>query len=238
MDLNTDIWNEFKTTDSGVKVLVTGTADNLRSAYFKNQTRRASAPTIFNEYLAYKLAIMLNYPVPKVQFLRFGNELGIISINMPESAPFQGFPKENLLSLLEDSTVFAKIAAFDFWIKAADRHDRNLIVQHTGLNKYKVYMIDHEHTLFGADQNAPNILEFTNIIRIENFKSYVSTPDLLIQEATAINRITDDEIKGLIDTVQRTSDGAFTTECATLIKELLIQRKPLLQEKLIEWYNS
>ncbi len=66
MDLSTDIWNEFKTADNGIKILVTGESDNLKSAFFKTQTRRPTGLTIFNEYIAYKLACILNYPVPKV----------------------------------------------------------------------------------------------------------------------------------------------------------------------------
>lgn len=238
MDLNTETWNEFKTTQSGVKVLVTGNADNLKSAFFKNQSRRPNTPIIFNEYLAYKLACIIGYPIPKVQFLKFGTELGMISFNMPESVPFQGFPKDNLLNLLDDNNVFAKIATFDFWIKSTDRHDRNLVVQHVGLNKYKVYMIDHEHSLYGAEPNQPNIQDFSNIIKIDNFKSYIPSQDLLIEEARVINNISDDEIKGLIDSVKRTSDGIYTDDYARITKEILIQRKPLLQEKLVEWYNS
>lgn len=237
MDLSSDIWNEFKTADNGIKILVTGEADNLKSAFFKDQTRRATA-TIFNEYIAYQLACIINYPVPKVQFLKFGEVLGIISFNIPESVVFQGFPKDNLLNLLVDNKVFAKIAAFDFWIKSTDRHDRNLIVQRVGMNQYKVFMIDHEHSLYGADATQPNILDFSNIIKIVDFKSYIPNQDMLIEEAKTISNVTDEEITNLIASVRNTSDGVLTEECANIIKDLLVKRKPLLQEKLLEWYNS
>lgn len=238
MDLNTEIWNEFKTTDSGVKILVTGEADGLKSAFFKNHSRRANSPIIFNEYLAYKLASLLKYSVPKVQFLRFGQELGIISFNIPESAPFQGFPKDNLLNILEDKNVFAKIAAFDMWIKSTDRHDRNTIVQHVGIDKYRIFMIDHEHSLYGAEQNQPNILDFTNIIKIDNFKSYVLSEEILLEEANKIQVLDDIDIINLIDSVKNNSDGLLTEDCANIIRDLLISRKPMLQKKLREWYNS
>lgn len=238
MDFSTDIWNELKAADNGIKILVTGEADNLKSAFYKSQTRHLPAPTIFNEYLAYKLACIIQYPVPKIQFLKFGGELGIISFNIPESGVFQGFPKDNLLDLLEDNKIFAKIAAFDFWIKSTDRHDRNLIVQHVSLNKYKVYMIDHEHSLYGVDSAQPNILDFSNIIKITDFKGYIPNQEMLIEEAKKISNVTDEDITNLVESVRSTSDGVLTEECANIIKDLLIQRKPLLQEKLLEWYNS
>ncbi len=239
MDLNTESWRELKQTDSGVKVLVSGDENNLHSVYFKNVNRWGGSPTIFNEYIAFRLGKILAFPLPKIQFLKFGDELGIISFNMPESNPWQAFAsKDNATSLLEDPNVFSKVAVFDLWVKNIDRHDRNLIIQNVAINKYKIYMIDHEHCLYGADNNPPNKDDFGNIIKIENFKSYVPSIESLTNEVTKISAVSDDEIKGLIDEVKRNSDGQFQDDHAKIMKDLLLYRKGILQVKVEEWYNG
>lgn len=236
MDFSTLEWREFKQLGEGFKKLVTGNGSNLKLCYYKSHSRRAGL-TIFNEYIAYKLGVLLNYPIPQVEFLKIGNEMGIISHNIPESIPWQAFSKENVLDLLSDQTVFAKVAAFDFWIKSTDRHDRNLIAQNITENKYEIFMIDHEHSL--CDPNIDNNFDdFNNIIKIDGFKTYIPNVELLLTEIEKIEQLPNDVIINLIDSLRDNSDALYTDEHARIAKDLLLHRKGILKSKAVEWYNN
>lgn len=241
MDFNNDVWRQQRVTESGIRVLVTGDGMNLKAAYFKNLSRRAG-PSIFNEYIAYKLGVILDYPIPKIEFLNFGDELGIISHNVPLTEPFQALiSKDDIISLIENANIFSKSVVFDFWVRNVDRHDKNLIVQNTALNKYRVYMVDHELSLFGQDNNPPASLvdfPFGELIKIPKMKSLIPNQDSLIKEAETIEGIADETIKQLLLDLRSNFNSQFTEIHSKTIEDLLIQRKSLCKNKSLEWYNT
>lgn len=236
--INSESWTEFGPPENGIKILLNGQNSAQKMAHFKPLLRR-EGPNAANEFLASKLASLVNFPAAEVQLLDFGGELGCISLHIPNSNPWQVFPdKINPRSILVDPTVLAKILSFDMWILSRDRHDKNIIFQSMGAGKYQVFMIDNENSLYGTQAGPPNADDYSGIIQIMDFARQLPSVDELTAQGELIKAVPDGAIIEMVDDFRTAAPNYLDQAQSEIIKSLLIKRKTTLPVKLAEWYNS
>jgi len=109
---------------------------------------------LFNEYLCYRLAILLDIPMPGSGICLINEETviyngcvakdqygyGFYSTYINKSAPLV----DTIISMMKNKEVFYKILLFDHIIFNSDRNPGNLLVQYYKSN-ITLQVIDHSH---------------------------------------------------------------------------------------------
>ena len=232
---NSDQWQEIQERKPGVKILarISGTPT---IAYFKYRANDDVGPVNGNEFIAYQLAEKVGLPVPKTDFLKFGERLGTVSFMVPGDANLWSvFPHKNALEYsLAEFGELGLLVVFDLWIYNIDRHQDNLMYSKiAGEEKYRFFAIDHGHSLYGASKSPPvNFGDFNldNLVRIQEFRELFSKGfDFFGHYVEKVAGIKDYDIVEIVNSVPREFMGDGEKK---VVIDMLIQRQKALPEVL------
>ena len=158
---------KFATTSSNTQVVVktfNGPQGNL---------------VLFNEYLCYRLALLLDVPMPFSGICLLDNNTDIYNNCVEDNQLGYGFYStylnkvvplvDSIIPLIANKKIFFRILLFDHVIFNSDRNLGNLLVQYYK-NNINLYVIDHTHVFINQ-----TIWDSNCLLRAINEKDYRST---------------------------------------------------------------
>lgn len=206
--------------------------------WFKYRSSKNAGPIPANEYIASRLGQLLDLPVAKVQFKKFGDRDGSMSfIVAPEPNPWVQFPyKKSLAAYLENYSVLADVVVFDIFINNFDRDADNLLYSRvsTRTHKYNLHLIDHGHALHGSSiQPSESDFDFKNLIVIDELKDlFRNGLDFFREALVKVTSITEEQIDAILSEVP--DYYLSTTNKQHLRKKLLLRKKRIYEEFSIQ----
>lgn len=128
--------------------------ENTTNIVLKEYNGNEGNLILFNEYVSYKLAILLDLPMPESGFCIIDENtkddgglitkdnygISFYSTLINKVAPL----KLGIISKIQNKDIFLRLLIFDHFIYNKDRNPGNLLVQFYK-NDIKLYIIDHSH---------------------------------------------------------------------------------------------
>lgn len=238
--INQESWMQIEEKKQGVKILCRipqGYAD-AQLAYFKYPLNENMGPIAANEYIAAKLAEMLDLPINRTFFKEFEGKKGFLTFATPgQPNMWRQFPyKEDIEHTLNDFENLARLILFDIWILNTDRNPDNLMYTKIGRSKkFDYFLIDHAHSLYGPNPQPNDYNSY-------NFGSMIQIPELrnLLQKGFTFFKEHIDDIKNvdnisIIDLLNTIPEEYLKAGEKNAIKDLLIHRRDQLEEKFSEF---
>lgn len=182
---------------------------------------------LFNEYLCYRLAILLDIPMPKSGVCIFDNtseiqDEDLATQNNYGKAFFSTYmPKvtkllPTIISKMRNKEDFAKILLFDHIIFNTDRNPGNLLVRFYK-DDVSLKVIDHSHVFInqafwdasclkramdGNDLLDSKVLEYNSYLYEMFFQNFSITKEMLEKESLVFkSKINSDIIRKIIDII-------------------------------------
>ncbi|WP_027415638.1 HipA family kinase [Aneurinibacillus terranovensis] len=229
--------------------------ENGQRGYFKFATAKQwyySGPMIANEYIALALAKKLGFPAAElVQATVRGpdgkKQTGIVSLEKPAKEIITWREAgEELHSqperFVEQIDKLRTLVVFDAWIANIDRAlGKNLILfRNDAKEKYKWYLIDHGHTLYGSPRKwkrgkmgARIWLQLWKYYHVpKGLQRLQSSWPILYEEIKKIESITPCEIDEALNSVP---PGSLRKKERAFIKRLLFYRQKRLRTIIRRW---
>lgn len=120
---------------------------------------------LFNEYLCYRLAILIGLPMPKSGVATFNGDFCFYSAALPKVTILN----HAIMRSISNLNVFYSIILFDHIISNKDRNIGNLLVQYYK-NRITLFVIDHTHVFVNGA-----IWDSSCLKRSELQKDYLDT---------------------------------------------------------------
>ena len=156
-----------------------GTTDDNTLVVIKTFNGPEGTLVLFNEYFCYRLAILLDIPMPISGICRIDSDTTIYNENVTSHEYGYGFYStylckavtlvDTIIPLMRNKEIFYKIILFDHIIFNADRNPGNLLVQYYKSN-VTLQVIDHSHVFVNEA-----IWDSYCLNRAMEEKDYVST---------------------------------------------------------------
>ena len=184
---------------------------------------------LMNEYLCYRMAILLDIPMPKSGICIMDKNTEIIDINIASSVNY-GYafystflPKTtklvpSIINLMKNKEDFIKILLFDHIIFNSDRNEGNLLVQFYK-NNITLKVIDHSHVFINQaiwdarcletaikenDLLNTRVLEDNKLLYNMFYTNISITREILEEQSLFFQKILNhDTIEKLIETIPK-----------------------------------
>jgi hypothetical protein len=212
----------------------------IERGYFKFakvKTQKYIGPLAANEFIAYRLARVINLPVAEIRFVKVGEQLGAVSL-IKQAKPLYHWSQlsSHVLHDISNYIVYPdrllKAFVFDIWICNFDRHGRNAIAFTTG-DKYDFYLIDHGLALAGALQRVNYSWDdpfWDNKVSFKYLKGtqrYIKNYDGLEPYIKQIQNISPSSITSIVNSIPH---HFLPSETKTILKKFLFHRQQKLPE--------
>jgi hypothetical protein len=231
---------------------------NSTRGYFKFSTKKQyyfSGPMIANEYIAAALARKLGFPVADLKMATVvgadgRRRRGVVSIAKKAcevltwhdaDAAVYDAPEQHV----EQTDLLAMLIVFDAWIANIDRATgKNLILyRNDRASKYKWYLIDHGHCLYGSPRkwkrgawNAPiweQVWRFYHVpkglLRLQSSRAALHPMIAKIEALTEAD---------LDDALNSVPTGHLSPYVRRFTKRLLLHRQKKLRSIIERWLKS
>ncbi|MBI3970636.1 MAG: hypothetical protein HY332_05055 [Chloroflexi bacterium] len=163
-----------------------------------------------NEYIAYRLADYLGFPILGGRLLQAASDFFFGSDWMPKGTMYDRMD-EGLFDRCANKSRVYEIVAFDVWLCNVDRHSRNLIARQSG-HIVTMLMNDHSHCLVAPGEKPEQLAG-----RIDQW-----LPSQIVELPYVRAAITQaHQLSAAIGHIESVSDGLVTAVVASLPVELL-----------------
>lgn len=225
------------------------------TGYFKYTTQKHwfySGTMVANEYIAAALAKKLGFPVARLNYATVPGPNGIqrtgvvsVAVSANEVVTWRDAPSHiwnNPENYVESIELLSQLVVFDAWITNIDRAPgKNLILyRNDSGEKYKWYLIDHGHTLYGSPRkwkrgawNRPiwqRLWQFYNVPR--GLLRLQSNPQILEAMIRKIEGLSESEID---QAIRSTPKVTLKYKEKKFVKQLLITRQQQIRKIINQW---
>lgn len=233
------------------------TNEKGQKGYFKFTTQKHwfySGTMIANEFIAAALARQLGFPTAKLEYTSVvgpdgKKQKGIVSVSEDANEVITWYEAPAYVwnqpeKYVEQVDLLSQLVVFDAWITNIDRAPgKNLILyRQNSWEKYKWYLIDHGHTLFGSPRKWKRgswnsaiwkkLWRFYNVPR--GLLRLQSCKDNLEPMIRKIENMTRKEIEMAIGEAPKETIQKKEKE---FIKKLLLTRKKQIRHIMYNWLD-
>lgn len=202
--------------------------------------------SVINDWVAYRLGKLINFPMPECSILFVPEHIiqsseSLLKAGVSAGHAFGSLFKENKISVnnntlarCENIDTLADMFLFDMWINNRDRNRNNMII----VNDYQptLLFIDHEKAFCGRNWEGRDLIKYSKILNLKWSKNqnyliqHLKRKDLFQKPMHLIQSLTITQIENAMHSIPK-EWNVKESEQEYLI-DFLVQRRKLLEETI------